>query len=275
VRKMPENLGEALYRESRAMGWKGSDPGPRDLFGQIMTTGGAGMTVQQELWDREQAEKYARWMKVGARIAYAPFARKIVKHLPPIERESVIADLGTGPGLLSIELCKLMPEARIIGVDPSSGVLEIARRNAGEAGISNYETRLGSAEEMPIDSDSLVLVVTQSSLHEWDDQQRAFSEIFRVLKPGGSVMLKDYNRDWLSEWKRTLLHFFHHLELFRYSFDDVADMLREAGFGEISGERGGLQFFVRAVKPRSTLEEPPGRTPAAWEAPQQPLKPQD
>jgi len=60
-----------------------------------------------------------------------------------LKRESAtIIDLGTGSGILSIELNKLLPQVKIIGIDPSNEMLEIARKNADEAEISNYETRL-------------------------------------------------------------------------------------------------------------------------------------
>lgn len=206
------------------------------------------MIEQQELWDREQARKHAKWMKMGSRIVYTPFARKIVKCLAPLERGATIVDLGTGPGLLSIELNKLLPQAKIIGVDPSSEMLKIARKNADEAEMSNYETRLGRAEEIPIESNSVNLVVTQSSLHEWENPQKGLSEIFRVLKPGGSLILKDYNRGWLSKWKRHLFKFFGHLEMFKFTFEEVVDLLREAGFDEIKGKGRGLELFVQALK---------------------------
>ncbi len=206
------------------------------------------MTEQQELWDKERAQRHSRWVKLGSRLVYAPFARKIVGCLAPLESGSTIVDLGTGPGFLSIELHKLLPQAKIIGVDPSSEMLKMARKNADEAGMSNYETRLGKAEEMPIESNSVDLVVTQSSLHEWENPQQGLSEIFRVLKPDGSLILKDYNRDWLSGWKRSLFQFFHHLEMFKFTFEEVADLVREAGFDEITGEGKGLQLFAQAWK---------------------------
>jgi len=198
------------------------------------------MTEQQE-WDKERAEQHARWAKMASRLSYAPFA----------------VDLGTGPGILSIELNKLLPQAKIIGVDLSSDMLEIAKKNAEEAGMSNYETRLGRAEEIPIESNSVDLVVTQSSFHEWEDQRKGLSESFRILKPGGSLILKDYNRDWLSGWRRSLLKFLlkvvgesyqDHVGMFKFTFDQVADLLKEAGFDEINGKARGLQFFVKAVK---------------------------
>ena len=157
------------------------------------------MAEQQE-WDKERAEQHARWAKMASRVIYAPFARKIVESLAPLESGSTIVDLGTGPGILSIELHKLLPQAKIIGVDLSSDMLKIAKKNADEAGASNYETRLGRAEEIPTESNSVNLVVTQSSLHEWEDPQKGLSEILRILKLGGRLILKDYNRGWLSGW---------------------------------------------------------------------------
>ena len=207
------------------------------------------MMEQEGHWNKEHAESYSRWMRVVSRVFYSRFARAILEGLPPLGEGALVVDLGCGPGLLSIELCKLLPSARIIGIDPSPQMLEVARRNADEAGVANYHTRLGAAEHMPLQANSVTLVVTQGSLHEWDRVQEGFSEILRVLRPGGSLIVKDFNRNWLSRWKRALMEPFHHLKMFRYSFDEVVALLDNAGFRGYKGDPAGLQFCVQATRP--------------------------
>jgi ubiquinone/menaquinone biosynthesis C-methylase UbiE len=206
------------------------------------------MSEANVVWGKEHAESYARWMRLVGRFFYAPVAKQVVRLLPPVEAGSTIVDLGCGPGLLGVELCKTIPQAKIVGVDPSAEMLEVAETSADRAGVSNYETRLGSAERMPMGPSSVALVVSQASFHEWDDPQEGLSEVFRILEAGGSLILKDYNRAWLSGWKRALLGRVHHLHMFKFSFSDVADLARGAGFDEVRGDDGGLQFLVHATK---------------------------
>jgi ubiquinone/menaquinone biosynthesis C-methylase UbiE len=204
---------------------------------------------QQGHWNKENAESYSMSMRILSRVFYSRFARAVSESLPSIGQGATVVDLGCGPGLLSIELCRLLPDARIIGLDPSTDMLEVARRNADEAGVANFETRLGGAEHMPLESNSVDLLVTQGSLHEWDSVEEGLSEILRILRPGGSLIVKDFNRNWLSRWKRALVEPFHHLRMFKYSFDDVVAFLDNAGFRGLEGDPAGLQFCVQASRP--------------------------
>lgn len=215
------------------------------------------MTDQQELWNREKAKRHAGWARMASRLYYAPFARRIAASLSTAENEPILVDLGSGSGILTIEVHKLLPHAKMIGVDPSSEMLEIARGSAVESGKLNFEGRLGRAEEIPIETNSVDLVFSQFSLHEWQDPAKGLSEVFRILKHGGSVVLRDFSRAWFSGWKRGLVKLLSaavgesyedHLEMFRFSFEEVASLLKEAGFDEIEGKGKGLVLFIRGVK---------------------------
>jgi ubiquinone/menaquinone biosynthesis C-methylase UbiE len=207
------------------------------------------MGEQRQSWqDKERAQRYAKQTSIGSKLVYAPFAKKIVGGLAPLEQGATIVELGTGPAHLAIELCKLCPQAKIIGLDPSEEMLRIARKNAEAAGASGLEVRPGTAENIPLESGSADLVVSQSSLHEWENLQQGIAEIFRVLKPGGSVILEDYNRGWFSPWKRRLVGLLHPLHMFKFTFEEVAALLREAGFEQAEGQGSGLEFVVSGLK---------------------------
>lgn len=124
----------------------------------------------------------------------------------------------------------------------------------------NYETRLGKAEEVPLELDSIGLVVNQSSLHARGNPKQGFLEILRVLKPGGRLIRADSNRN-CPKWKRGLFSLLilissgrqavkGHLESCKkaFTFEEVVDLLKEAGFVEIKSEGKRLNLFVHALK---------------------------
>jgi len=207
------------------------------------------MNEQQQWQDKERALKFTKQARLASRLVHAPLAKRVMAYLEPSIQAPTVVDLGCGPGFLGIEIGKLQPQARIIGMDPSNEMLQIARANAARAGLSNYEARQGTAEEMPLESGCGDLVISQSSFHEWEDPHRGLAEIYRVLGPGGSLILRDYNLAWLSAWKRKLLGLLHPLDMFEFDFDNVASMARETGFEQIQGQAKGLQYFLVAAKP--------------------------
>ena len=205
--------------------------------------------MSDERWhNKGTVRRYSRWKMIGARLFPPSFPQEIVKAVGSLEQEATVVDLGAGPGLLAIELHKLWPHVSFICVDPSEEMLKIAERNAAAAGLLNFETRLGSAEAIPIDSDSVDVVVSQSSLHEWEDPEIGLSEIYRILKHGGRLVLEDYNGNWLSNWKQRILGRFHHLDMFKFVVEEIVGMLKEVGFVDVHGRERGLKFLVQAAK---------------------------
>jgi ubiquinone/menaquinone biosynthesis C-methylase UbiE len=103
-----------------------------------------------------------------------------------------VLDIGTGSGLLAIELAKARPDWQIIGTDISKDMLKIARENAVKEGLGDrIDFWEYAAEALPFDSDYFALVTSNASLHLWTEPLKVFKEIARVTKPGGYCLIWD------------------------------------------------------------------------------------
>jgi len=111
-----------------------------------------------------------------------------------------VLDLGTGPGYLPFEMAKRAPGLKIVGIDLSSGMVDIARKKANELGLSNRVTfETANAASLPFEDGSFDLVVSTLSMHHWHNPKACFKEIYRVLKNSGEANIFDLRRDTTKE----------------------------------------------------------------------------
>ena len=103
-----------------------------------------------------------------------------------VQQPGSILDVGCGTGKLLRRANAYWPEARLIGVDPANGMIEVAKRLTPNA---TFFTGMGEA--LPLEDASVDLALSTISFHHWQDQAAGVREIARVLRPGGFFMLVD------------------------------------------------------------------------------------
>jgi len=117
-------------------------------------------------------------------------AEKLVDKIPPGSR---VLEIAPGPGYFSIELAKL-GDYQVTGLDISSSFVEIARKNAKQAGVS-VDFRLGNAADMPFPAGAFDFTFCQAAFKNFTQPVEAIAEMHRVLRSPGTSVILDLRRD--------------------------------------------------------------------------------
>lgn len=151
-----------------------------------------------------------------------------------VREGQTVLDLGSGAGIdLLIASRMVGPTGRVIGVDMTDEMIERAAANAAEAGAANVEIRKGVIEQLPVDDASVDWVISNCVINLSPEKPRVFSEIARVLRPGGTMRVSDIVVSDLPEWIREMRQMYSSCVAGAISEDDYLTGLRDAGLTDV------------------------------------------
>jgi ubiquinone/menaquinone biosynthesis C-methylase UbiE len=168
-----------------------------------------------------------------------------------------VLDLGSGGGLdVIVSARRVAPGGRAIGVDMTPEMLELARKNATAAGVENVEFLLGHIEELPLPSGSVDVIISNCVINLSTEKPRVFSEMARVLSPGGRIGIADIVADdFLTPAERAERGDWAGCIAGALSENEYRRGLAEAGFTDIDLEftseaaQGMYNALIRARRP--------------------------
>lgn len=159
-----------------------------DTSGQLYP-GDAGEAAQRLGYGPEQLDALPRGANLGLGCGN------------PVERAElrpgeIVVDLGSGPGLDALLAARLVgPRGFVLGLDMTPEMIERARANAAEAGITNVTFHLGELTRLPLEDGLADAILSNCVVNLCPDKAAAFAEMLRVLRPGGRLCLADILRD--------------------------------------------------------------------------------
>jgi ubiquinone/menaquinone biosynthesis C-methylase UbiE len=215
--------------------------------------------VQQ---NQKNIKKFDQWSKTYDRGRMSHWLTdgqaKVLDRLS-FDESDWFLDVGCGTGWAVIRTSQQVPGGKACGIDISPGM--VARATELARGVPNVDLRVADAEAIPYPENTFSAIICTNSFHHYSTPVRAISEMRRVLKPGGQLLIRDSNRQgchWVWLWDR-FLRTFERGHVQYHTEREVLQFMEEAGIKQATlvnrehahfhnGKIGSATYLVRGVK---------------------------
>ncbi len=155
--------------------------------------------------------------------------------LAEIKKGETVLDLGSGGGIdVFLAANKVGNAGKVIGVDMTEAMVETATRNAEAGGYQNVEFKLGEIEKLPIEDNSIDVIISNCVINLTPNKTVAFKEVFRVLKDGGRILISDIVTEGeLPDEVRKSFQAWSECTAGAMEKQDYLETIRKAGFSEV------------------------------------------
>jgi arsenite methyltransferase len=151
-----------------------------------------------------------------------------------VKKGETVLDLGSGAGIdcfLAAE--RVGASGRVIGLDMTQEMIEKATKTAEENGYGNVEFRMGQIEEMPVESGSVDWVISNCVINLSPQKEKVFAEAYRVLRPGGRILISDVVAEGLPDSMREDISAWASCVAGAVTEGEYLGMIRGAGFEQV------------------------------------------
>ncbi len=175
--------------------------------------------------------------------------------LAELEKEDYtdLLDCGCGPAPMLTLLHEKYPEKNYTGIDLTPEMIEVAKAK----NMENVKLVVGDCEKLPFEDNSFDAVICSQSFHHYPNVQDFFDSVFRVLRPGGRLILRDITMKWAAtRWfcnniETPVINLLGHGDVRIYGKDDVKKLCDNAGLRmELFEKRGFCRMHCVARKPK-------------------------
>ena len=175
-----------------------------------------------------------------------------------------VLEIAPGPGYLAIEIAKLGICNKVIGLDISKDFVEIAKRNAKEAGVIGVvEFRHGNVADIHFPDNSFDFIICTAAFKNFKEPLRELNQMCRALKSGGSALIADMNRDasnqQIEDYIKSIeakgmgklfmrLIFKYFLRNGAYTKDEFTSLISKTAFKQYDIREKGMGFYIHLTK---------------------------